>query len=334
MNGDAVRSATSMSRRQFLVAAGAGLVLAGCGSSGDTDAGTDAAGGDGGAGGGAGSAEGLAAPEVVALFSPDRVIAAGMPQRVPFALVDNGVPVVGDGEEALVTVLRDGTQVDQQRLPGRVVGHSHPEGEEHDDGHVHRDLRRYYALRTTLPEPGIYELSIDLGGGMTPTLAVQAFDPDEVSVLLPGATFPAVVTPTVDDHAGVEPICTRDPQCDFHDRSASRIVGAGEPMAVLVATPAYCQTTFCGPVLDVLIEAAPAHPDIAFVHAEVWANPEAVGGDISDPGIRPAPALAELGLTYEPALFFVDGSGTIADRIDNLFDRQELEASLAQIATT
>ena len=60
------------------------------------------------------------------------------------------------------------------------------------------------------------------------------------------------------------------------------------------------------------------------MHVEVWANPAEVNGDIGDPAIRPAPALAELGLRFEPALFVVGADGMVRGRLDNLFDADEL----------
>ncbi len=288
--------------------AATGFGLSGCGSSsvGDTTAG----------------------PQLVPLFNPNRVIAAGVPQRLPFGLVDNGITLTGDGAPVPARVLQDGELLDSTEVVGRVVAHDHPEGTAE---HQHSGLLRYYALRTTLPRPGIYDVELDIGG-VSATAPVQAFDPSEIEVLLPGAAFPTLITPTVDDPSGIDALCTQPGgPCPFHRHTVADLVESGTPMAVLVATPAFCATAYCGPVLDTLIEGAPGAPGVAMVHLEPYANARAVNGDLTSPDLLLAPSMGALGLTYEPVLFLVDGSGTLVDRIDNVFDLSELEPALAAL---
>ncbi len=290
------------------LAAGGGL--AGCTTSGETASGA------------------AIGPQLVPLFNPNRVIAAGIPQRLPFGLVDNGLTLTGDGAPVPARLLLDGQVIDTTEVLGRVVAHDHPEGTEE---HQHSGLLRYYALRTTLPEPGIFDVELDING-VTASAPIQAFDASEISVLLPGAAFPSIATPTVDDPSGVDALCTQPGgPCPFHTRSVAEILSAGEPMAVLVATPAFCSTAYCGPVLNTLIEGAPGAPTIAMVHLEPYANARAVSGDLESPDLRLAPSLAVLGLTYEPVLFLVDRTGVLVDRIDNVFDLTELEPALAAL---
>ncbi len=273
-------------------------------------------------------------PQLVRLFNPNKIIAAGIPQRLPFGLIDNGIRLTGDGAPVPARVLQDGQVIAETDVLGRVVSHDHPPGTEE---HQHSGLLRYYALRATLPGPGIYDVELDINGS-TATTAVQAFDPSEIGVILPGAEFPSLLTPTSTDPAGVDPICTQpDGPCVFHDRTAADVLAAGEPMALLVATPAYCATAYCGPVLTTLLEAHAdrverGDPPIAFVHVEPYANAREVAGDLSSPDLRLAPTLAPLGLDFEPVLFLVDGAGTLVDRIDNVFDRTELDEALVGLA--
>ena len=91
-------------------------------------------------------------------------------------------------------------------------------------------------------------------------------------------------------------------------------------------------TSYCGPVLQVLVEASPKFPTVVPVHLEVYENPNEVGGNIADPSIRPVEQFAQLGLEFEPSLFLVDRNGILVDRIDNIFDQGELELALANIA--
>lgn len=271
-------------------------------------------------------------PTLVALYNPARVIVAGRPQRIPFGLVDQGQPVTDEGESLEVEIQLDGEVIDRVTVEGRIVSHDHPDGAEGEPGHEHSDILRYFALRTTLPEVAVYDFVTTIDGQQV-SLPVQAFDPDEAAVVLPGEPLPAVITPTVDDALGVQPLCTLFPEpCSFHERTAADVLVAGEPMALLIATPALCATSYCGPVLDVLIRTAGDFPTVVPIHVEVYQNAEAVGFNLLDPEITPVATLGELGLDFEPSLFLVDRDGIVVDRIDNVFDDLELRQGLAAIA--
>lgn len=299
------------SRRQFLRDAtvlGAGLTLLGTACSSDEEP---------------------ALLELVRLFSSDSVIVAGMEQRLPFGLVDNGAPVVGEGSSVNVRVMFDRELIDEVEVPSRVVNHDHPDGEG-EIPHEHADILRYFPLRTTLPVPGIYDLDVTIDGQVI-SIPVQAFDPSDVNVITPGQPFPALVTPTLDDPGPMDSICTLfEGPCPFHDRTVADVLAAGEPMAFLVATPAFCATSYCGPVVETLVEAAGSFPSVRAIHLEVYENTDDANGDLTN--LIPAAQLAEIGLDFEPSLFLVDRNGMVVDRIDNVFDRAELELAFADIA--
>ena len=98
----------------------------------------------------------------------------------------------------------------------------------------------------------------------------------------------------------------------------------GRPVAVLVSTPAFCQTAICGPVLDVLLDRrAEAPEDLVFVHVEVYTDETAE---------RVAPAVQALSLSYEPVLFVAGTDGRITARLDNIFDAVEMRDALASVS--
>ncbi len=281
----------------------------------------------------------LVAPVVIPLFSSDRVLVAGRQQRIPFGLVTPSVDSADADrvdlptDDAVITVVVrfEGDEIDRVTVGGRVVDHDHVG--EPDPTHQHADLFRYYPLWTELPEPGIYDLTFEFGQ-TTSEAVIQAFDPAEVVIPLAGDPFPNLVSPTIDRPEGVDQLCTRLTQCPFHTVSVDEARAAGQAMVVLVATPAYCSTAYCGPVLDTLIDAVTDRGDSfqpTVVHLEVWANGDEVNGNLADPAIRLAPAVEELGLTFEPSLFTVDAEGVILDRIDNVFDRSELDEVLGRL---
>jgi hypothetical protein len=299
-----------LSRRRFLVAgagaAGAAL-LAACGSD-DGD--------DGGRGGSttAPDATSGGAEYALAAFAGGDVVRAGVESRFPFGLADSDglLPTDASPEQLTVTVRDDdGAAVGEPAvLERRAEGLTRP----------------YYALRATFPAAGIYDLEAAFDGGAA-RLSLQVPDPAEVGLISPGQKVPAVATPTVDDAQGVSPICTNEPPCPLHEVSLDAAVAAGERIALLVSTPRFCKVAICGPVLDVLLGAVDAHPEVRFLHAEVYRAPETSIERVEDL----APVMTALSLTSEPVLVLIGADGTVVERLDSIYDAGELEEALARL---
>lgn len=272
-------------------------------------------------------------PTLVPLFSSNRVIAAGVNQRIPFAVVDDErTAALADDDSVSVRVFRDGEVVDELTVAGRVVEHDHV-GQDVDPNHQHAELFRYYPLRATLPDAGIYDFEVSFSDAKA-TMPVQAFAPEDIDLVVPGQMMPSIESATVDSPGSVDTLCTRfEGQCEFHDRSVADLLTESKPLAVLVATPALCSTAYCGPVLELLIEASAKYPSILMSHIEPYANSAEVGNNYADPGIRLADSVVQLGLDFEPSLFLVDETGKLVERIDNLFDASELDMALASLTS-
>ena len=97
---------------------------------------------------------------------------------------------------------------------------------------------------------------------------------------------------------------------------------------VVFSTPAYCQTAACGPLLDEVKRLAPDHPDVDFIHVEVFTG-------LTDPDFAPdadhlAPAvgLDWFALPSEPWVFAMDAAGIVIGRFEGVMDPSELEAIL------
>jgi hypothetical protein len=103
------------------------------------------------------------------------------------------------------------------------------------------------------------------------------------------------------------------------------VIGAGKPAAVLFATPARCQSLYCGPVLDHLLKVKDAYADrITFVHVEIYRAPT---------GTALAPTVQAWHIDSEPWLFGVDAGGTIKARLDGAFGGNEMKALLDALLT-
>lgn len=291
------RRAVLLGGGRFAVAAAAGALLAACG--GDDDDG----GGDGG--------DALGDDVVLGAFFGfnEPVLAAGIEQRAVFGLLDGSGPV-GDGSPAELTFsLEDASGA--AVLDGVAVAR-----------HQAELPRPYYPLRFTVDGPGQYVAVTEVDGRRLEA-AFLVSGRAEVAIPQVGDELPGIPTPTTAQARGVDPLCTRDPVCPLHETSLDEALADGRPVALLVSTPAFCQTAICGPVLDVLLarrDEAPA--DLALLHAEVYTD---------DSASQLAPVVQALELPYEPALFVAGGDGIVVARLDNVFDAEEMRAALAAV---
>jgi hypothetical protein len=143
-----------------------------------------------------------------------------------------------------------------------------------------------------------------------------------------GDPLPSVKTPSGTDLAGMEVACTRQPACPLHDVSLDAALARKRPLAVLVASPAFCQTAVCGPVLDVLLKAMPAFADrVDFLHLEVYAQKP---HDTIE-GTPLAPAVKGFGLESEPTLYLVGADGVVRNRIDGVMGTGEVTQALTAL---
>lgn len=292
-----------LSRRRFLAAgsaAAAGAVLLGaCGDDGDASGTPPTSGVPTGG-------RGLA----LAQFFGGPLFVAGRSVRAPFGVADiDGLLSVDDTPESLaVTVLGP----DSAPLGDPIEVRRHAEGLP----------RGYFPLVFEAPEPGIYTARTDIGGEAA-EMSMKVDAAADVRVVQPGDPLPAVETPTLDDARGVDPICTNDPVCPLHDVTLAEALTEARPIALLVATPAFCQIAICGPVLDVLLDVVGDHAGVRFLHAEPFAAP---------PDLETgAPVVDALGLHFEPCLVLAGSDGSVVERLDTIYDRDELVAALGRL---
>ena len=139
---------------------------------------------------------------------------------------------------------------------------------------------------------------------------VNAVTPEQSEIPSPGDTAPVVKTPTDDDPAGYETICTADPPCGMHEVSLDDALKEGRPVMLMFATPEFCQTVVCGPAVEIMqgVRDGGDWGDTAWIHVEVYSKTE---GELT-----PGKPMREWNLPSEPWLFSIDGAGTITARLD------------------
>jgi hypothetical protein len=225
--------------------------------------------------------------------------------RLPFSLSTGSATFVDDGPTELEAQIVD---LDGNQLGDPISA-------------VRRDTTpaAYYDFRTTIDEPGVYSIVVE--SGPPEGANFQVLDPSEITVPGPGDVLAGFATPTTTEPAGVDPICTREPMCEFHSLTLTEALDTGMAVAYLVGTPAFCQTGSCTPSLEALIEVSRDHSDrLTVVHAEVYTDLTAT---------VVAPAVEALGLAFEPTLFLVGADGVVVERLDGLWNETELAERLA-----
>jgi len=291
-----------VSRRRFLVGGGAlaGAVLLGACSSDDDGSASTTTGA---------STSGLALAQ---FFGGPPMLTAGAEIRAPFGLADAQalLPTEDTPEVLSVSILDAAGKVVVEPVDVRRHAKGLP--------------RAYFPLRFTVDEPGIYTGRTEVDGESL-EMAIQVDSAEDVLAIQVGERLPSMATPTSADPHGVDPICTNDPVCSLHDVTLTQALGEATPIALLVSTPKFCQVSICGPVLDVLLKVAGDYSTVRPLHVEVYAHPEE---EID----TKAPVVDALGLTFEPCLILAGADGKVVERLDTIFDEDEVSEALAKIA--
>lgn len=139
-----------------------------------------------------------------------------------------------------------------------------------------------------------------------------------------GGKAPLIHTPTASDVGGdLAKIDTRIPHDQMHQVDYADVLGK-QPIVLVFATPALCQSRVCGPVVDVAQQVADEYKGKAdFIHMEVYND-----NDIAK-GIRPQ--LQAFNLETEPWTFLIDSKGVVRDRIEGAYGVPELEQAMRTI---
>ncbi|MFN8223023.1 MAG: hypothetical protein U0R50_07185 [Gaiellales bacterium] len=119
---------------------------------------------------------------------------------------------------------------------------------------------------------------------------------------------------------------SRKPDRKLYETSVAEAVAAHEPFVVTFATPAFCQTRTCGPVVDVVsaVRRRFVGTDVRFIHAEVYRD--------NDPAKPVNRWLDDWHLQTEPFTFVVDRNGRVSAKLEGAFSVGELAAAVKHVA--
>lgn len=195
----------------------------------------------------------------------------------------------------------------------------------------------YGADGVRLERVGFWQVTVTAALDGRRVSADAAFEVTERPELPAGGDPAPVVDNPVAGAAGVAPASIDSralgdapiPDPELHAMSVAAALAAGRPLMVVVSTPTYCTSRFCGPITDSVAALARRFGDrMAFVHLEVWQDFEAkklnpaAAAWINPPGADDA---------REPAVFTVDATGSIVDRFDNVATDRELQEAIDRL---
>jgi hypothetical protein len=172
-----------------------------------------------------------------------------------------------------------------------------------------------YATKLDFPGPGQWRLAAivkegdELKGTILPELAeVGEFK----KVPRVGERAPLIHTPTAQDvGGGLSKITTRVPPDTMNKVDYADALGK-KPIVLLFATPKFCQSRVCGPVVDVAEQAQHEYGDKAdFIHMEIYNH--------NDPEQGVRPQVPAFHLPTEPWLFTIDRHGRVAAAVEGAF---------------
>lgn len=192
----------------------------------------------------------------------------------------------------------------------------------------------YGAPEVTFDQPGFWEVTVTAtldGNEETTTAAFEVLADSPIPTI--GDPAPRTVQPlagsTDTDPKAIDSRANTNrpvPDPGLHSITIADALDAGRPFMVVVSTPTFCTSRFCGPITDSVQQLAQDFADtpMAFVHLEVWEDFETnVVNPAAREWIAPTPDVDG----SEPWVFVVDANGIITHRFDNVATDAELRAA-------
>ena len=198
-----------------------------------------------------------------------------------------------------------------------------PGGHEND-----HDVTHLYVTRFRVRAPGKYwVLAEPVGGARIQGLGTVVVKAQTASPAIGARAYPSR-TPTLASARGnVSRLTTQEPpDRELLRYSVAESLAAGKPFLVAFATPKFCTSRTCGPVVDVVdaVRRRFRRSDVRFIHVEIYER--------NDPKLGPNRWVREWRLPSEPWVFLVGRDGRIAAKFEGSVSVRELAAALRTIA--
>jgi hypothetical protein len=210
----------------------------------------------------------------------------------------------------------------KERPFARTTARSEKIGIEGSDSSDPAGPAEIFVAHLQLPQAGKYWLLAEPVGGRkvqavgTVEVKKRTAAPDVGAAALASET-PTLATATLDELS-----TSRVPDPELHRSSVAAALADHAPFVLVFATPKYCTSRTCGPVVDVVSTVRRKHvgSDIRFIHVEIYKD--------NDPAKGVNRFVTQWNLPSEPWVFVVGPDGKIRDRFEGTVSVRELEASV------
>ncbi len=247
-------------------------------------------------------------PSSIAVTVASDEFAAGEP-RVPFVLFDGSRPLA-TAQSVMVTAIDLSSSTPEPGWSGEAANYS--------DYSI-----PYWVVYPELPRAGFWNLQTDItledGSHTVSQFAIQAVDQTASPGI--GEVPPASHNRTLKTEPDLAKLSSdTDPDPALYQLTVAEAIESGKPSVVTFATPAYCTSRLCAPVVNTVKQVASQEREAAnFIHIEVYKefNP-----------LTYADEMAEWHLQSEPWTFVLDEQGVVVDRFGGPLSANELTQAL------
>ena len=189
------------------------------------------------------------------------------------------------------------------------------------------DAQNIYVATVTTPKPGTYWVLAEPVGGKPIQALGNLVVRRHTRAPAFGDKAPPSRNPTLKPGVDPKTVTTAEPpDRELLRTTVAASLAAGRPFVVTFATPAYCQTRTCGPVVQVVQAVAKKWQakGVDFIHIEIYKD--------NDPAKGTNRWVDQWKLQSEPFTFVVDRTGTVRTRLEGAFSTAELDAAVRGIA--
>ncbi len=201
----------------------------------------------------------------------------------------------------------------------------------HADGslHVHdaaTEVRGVYVAHLTFTRSGKWgvELVARQPDGSSETARLTVVVRETPTTPAVGSPAPRSRNLIASDVKHLRQISTSErPDPRLHQTRIADAIAMGKPQLIVFATPQFCTSRMCGPVVEIVRTLLPTYGKrMVFTHQEIWQ-------DFATKKVFST--IEEWRLESEPWIFIVDGQGMIRARFEGLVTARELETALQNV---
>ena len=282
--------------------------------------------------------------------APDKVqgsvasydLAVGPAGRFMFGMFNEAKGVIGYGTAAFSFFFLGENSASGTPQPGptatgtylRLPGSPPPPADASKPVYLPTDQKGVYAADVAFDKPGFWGVSVvvDLDGRQEVKTAFKVAakhavpfvgDPAPASQNLT-MTTPGAPPGAIDSRASSS---TPVPDAELHQTTVAQALAEKRPVVLVISTPTYCVSQFCGPVTDLVQALAKDYGTKArFIHIEVWKDYKAQ--QLNDAAKEWIATGEDINDTWA---FLIGADGKVAARFDNIVSREALEALLQKL---